>query len=39
MQPGVASDFSAERQQRIVSVFGVAAAQAAAGRRAHRIAV
>src|SRR5262249_38170742 len=39
MQPGMASGFGAERQERIVSVCGVAAAQAATGRRALGIAI
>src|SRR5450631_2191103 len=39
MQPGVADRFGSERYQRIVTVFGVAAAEAATGWRVHRIAV
>ena len=39
MQPGMAGRFGAERQQRVMGVFGLAAAEAAPGRRAHRIAV
>jgi hypothetical protein len=39
MQPGVAGGFCSERKQRVVPIFRFAAAEAAAGRRAHRIAV
>ena len=39
MQPGVAGGLGSERHQRVVRVLGPAAAEAAIGRRAHRIAV
>ena len=39
MQPGMAGRFRAEGKQRVVTVFGLAAAKAATGRRAHRVAV
>jgi hypothetical protein len=32
MQPSMAAAFFAERQQRVVSVFGLAAAEAATGK-------
>jgi hypothetical protein len=39
MQPSMVAAFGAERQQWVVSVFGVAAAEATSRMRAHRIAI
>jgi len=39
MQPGMAALLSAERQKLVAGVFASTAAEAAAGRRAHLIAV